>query len=148
MKILDENQLLFSNVKAGKFVLFSNGSKVGEIALPTAGITYFPPEPKISDGEMLLIFRIRFDFLDGNGMELLRRIVQFHYDDKYKHKLRFVVPGDSEKGYEVEPYGNWRAWFLDDEPIGYSPVEAQFISAEPIAVSEEKYSDAQPWLVE
>ncbi len=148
MKILDENQLLFSNVKAGKFVLFSDGSKVGEIALPAAGITYFPPEPKFADSEMSLIFRIRFDFLDGDGMEILRRVVQFHHDDKYKHKLRLVIPGDSENGYEVEPYGNWRAWFLDDEPIGYGPVEAQFISAEIPKAAQEIFSNAEPWIVE
>lgn len=148
MKILDKNQLLFTNTESPKFVLFSNNSKVGEILLPIAGVTYFPPEPKFSDEQMSLIFRIRFDFLDGDGMELLRRVVRFHHDDPYRHRLRLIVPGDCDEGYEVEPYGQWRAWFIDDEPIGYGPVEAQFISLQPPAVASKNFSEAQPWIVE
>jgi len=59
-----------------------------------------------------------------------------------------MLPGESARGYEVIPHGNWRAWFFDDEPQGYGPVEAQFISTEKPDMAPEQLSDAQPWVVE
>ena len=148
MKILDNNQLLFPNVVEAKFILFSNGRKIKEIPLPQKGVTYFPPEQMFSDGEMSILIRIRFDFLDGNGMSILRRVVQFLNDDPWKHKIRLVIPGESSHGYEVEPHGHWRAWFFDDTPQGYGPVEVMFISKESSAAAQECYSEMEPWVVE
>jgi len=147
MKILNSEQLLFGQNSA-RFLLYSCGFKVGEIPLPLAGITYFPPEQKFNDDEMSMIIRIRFDFADGNGMEILRRVVQFYHDDIYRHSIRLVIPGECENGYDVKPYGQWRAWFLDDEPIGYGPVEAMFITSQRQDIAQQRYSDTQPWVVE
>lgn len=148
MKILDDTQLLFSRDSGGKFILYSNGSEVGEVTLPVAGVTYFPPEHKFIEGQYSLAIRIRFDFLDGDGMEILRRVVRFHHDDPWRHGLRLIIPGESEKGYKVVPYGNWKAWFIDDEPQGYGPVEAQFTSSDVSDIVEEKYSNSEPWVVD
>ena len=148
MKILDDKQLLFLNDSAGKFVLYSNSSRVGEVMLPIAGVTYFPPEHIFIEGKSSLILKIRFDFLDGDGMEILRRVVRFYHDDQWRHELRLIIPGESEKGYNVIPYGNWKAWFIDDEPQGYGPVEAQFKSSDVSDIAEEEYSNSEPWMVD
>ena len=148
MKVLDNQQILFPQTSQAKFLLFSNCSKVGEISLPQSGVTFFPPVQKFADGKHSQIFRIRFDFLDGDGMEMLHRIIRFIGDDPWRHKLRLVIPGDNPHGYEVEPYGDWRSWFFDDVPQGYGPVEVQFVSSEMPVAAGESYSDAQPWLAE
>ncbi len=148
MKALDEKQLLFPQSKAGKFLLYSCRSKIGEISLPSKGITYFPPEHEFSEGKQTMIFRIRFDFADGSVLLILRKIIQFLTKDPWRHRIRMVIPGDNPHGYEVEPHGNWKAWFFDDIPQGYGPLLVEFISCADGVASLPAFSDALPWVVE
>ncbi len=148
MKVLSQNELLFPTVKSAKFVLYSCGFNFGGISLPERGVTFFPPEQKFTDGSIQSQIRIRFDFLDGDGMSAVRQALLFYQNDPARHSLRLIIPGESPGGYDVEPYGQWRAWFIDDEPQGYGPVEAVFITTESPAVAEPDFSNIEPWVVE
>jgi len=148
MKTLDSTQLLFPQSTNAKFLLYSCGSKIGEIALPQKGITFFPPERKSENDKLTLIFHIRLNFADGEQIEDIRRVVQFSDEDPWRHKIRLVIPGENPAGYEVKPYGNWKAWFFDDIPQGYGPVEMQFISEERPNVASSRFCEAFPWVVE
>jgi len=144
-QILNENQLLFPSLTS-KFILFVNNVKVGEVNLPECGVTYYPPEPVFSGSTMQQLIRLRSDFLDGNGMTAIRKVINFWYDDPKNHTLRLVIPGEPGNGYKVVPYGRWREWFLDDVPQGYGPIEAVFVTDEPPAIPVAEESDTEPWV--
>lgn len=148
MGVLDAGELLFPETQGGRFVLYSCGSKVGEVALPEKGITYFPPEVEITGSGARLILRLRLDFADGEALAAIRRVLRFWQDDPHRHSLRLVLPGERGRGYEVVPDGRWRAWFFDDEPKGYGPVELQFASSDVVDVSEPAFCEVTPWVVE
>ncbi|RKZ34054.1 hypothetical protein DRQ33_02990 [bacterium] len=148
MKTLDSEQLVFPQTTGGKFILYSKGFKVGEIELPSRGLTFFPPEPDFSDEQNRHIIRIRFDFLDNAGMRAVREALNFFTDDPTNHILRLVIPGEEPRGITVEPHGRWRSWFLDDVPQGYGPVEATFITTENPKFDSPAFSDTEPWVVE
>jgi len=125
---LDENQLLFPSVEA-KFILMVGGLVISTIELPDNGVTYYPPEPIFEIDDVTQRIRIRFDFLDGDGMLALRRVINFWAEDPTGRKIVLSIPGEI-RGYEVTPYGTWREWFFDNQPQGYGPVEAVFITQE------------------
>ena len=139
-------KLVFDTSEA-KFLLYSKGFLAGEVALPEKGITFFPPSYDFS-GDAGAFIRMRIDFCDGDALGALRKVVDFWRADPNAHALKLVIPGESPRGIEVVPCGKWLAWFFDDTPVGYGPVEITFCARELPASDEPRHSDPQPWVVE
>ena len=145
MAIVDEKNLVFPH-KSCKFLLYSKGFKVGEVEFPTKGATFFPPEYDFERGRV--VYKIRADFADGQVLAQVRRAVDFWRADPNSHSLRLVVPGEDPLGTQVVPCGRWLAWFFDDAPVGYGPVEMTFCAEEFPHSAPRHYSDSEPWVVE
>jgi len=138
------------------YIPAAEGSEPGDDSWEEPGIEYnytqiFTRTVRVSNtarSSRHLMFEDLIDRGVRDGMSAVRQALLFYQDDPARHSIRLLIPGESSRGYDVEPYGQWRAWFIDDEPQGYGPVEAIFITTESPAVAESDFSNIEPWVVE